>query len=72
VKINEDLDNFVYTASHDLRAPIINLDGLLKNLNKHLESENEHVNFILDLMKTTIEKFKVQLMISPTFPEFSA
>jgi two-component system CheB/CheR fusion protein len=58
VKINEDLDNFVYTASHDLRAPIINLDGLLKNLDKQLNNENQNVNFILDLMKTTIEKFK--------------
>ncbi|MDO1447723.1 chemotaxis protein CheB [Rhodocytophaga aerolata] len=58
VKINEDLDNFVYTASHDLRAPIINLDGLLKNLGKHLNTESQDVNFILDLMKTTIDKFK--------------
>jgi two-component system CheB/CheR fusion protein len=58
VKINEDLDNFVYTASHDLRAPIINLDGLLTNLNKQLQTENQDVNFILDLMKTTVDKFK--------------
>ena len=26
--INNDLDNFVYTASHDLRSPILNLKGL--------------------------------------------
>jgi signal transduction histidine kinase len=32
VRINNDLDNFVYTASHDLKAPIINLEGLVKKL----------------------------------------
>jgi PAS domain S-box-containing protein len=32
--INNDLDNFIYTASHDLRAPIANLEGLMNGLNK--------------------------------------
>jgi PAS domain S-box-containing protein len=32
--INTDLDNFIYTASHDLRAPIANLEGLINGLNK--------------------------------------
>jgi signal transduction histidine kinase len=31
-RINADLDNFVYTASHDLRSPIANLEGLLQTL----------------------------------------
>ncbi len=26
--INNDLDNFIYTASHDLKAPIANIEGL--------------------------------------------
>ena len=29
LKINNDLDNFIYTASHDLRSPVSNLEGLL-------------------------------------------
>ncbi len=29
-RINTDLDNFVYTASHDLKSPIANLESLLK------------------------------------------
>lgn len=33
-RTNADLDNFVYTASHDLRSPIINLQGLLQILSK--------------------------------------
>jgi two-component system sensor histidine kinase/response regulator len=31
-RVNEDLDNFVYTASHDLKAPILNIEGLLINV----------------------------------------
>src|SRR6185312_3133864 len=27
-KINTDLDNFIYTASHDLKAPVANIEGL--------------------------------------------
>jgi len=33
-KRNEDLDNFVYSASHDLKTPILNLDLLFKVLSK--------------------------------------
>ncbi|QHT70303.1 PAS domain-containing protein [Rhodocytophaga rosea] len=58
LRINNDLDNFIYTASHDLKAPIINLEGLVKNLNKKLQTDNEELSFILDLMRTTIDKFK--------------
>lgn len=32
VKINNDLDNFIYTASHDLKAPVSNLEGLFNML----------------------------------------
>jgi signal transduction histidine kinase len=28
IRINRDLDNFVYTASHDLKAPVANLEGV--------------------------------------------
>ncbi|SDM42578.1 PAS domain S-box-containing protein [Catalinimonas alkaloidigena] len=30
LRINNDLDNFVYVASHDLKHPIANLEGLLQ------------------------------------------
>ena len=32
VRTNVDLDNFIYTASHDLKAPITNIEGLLDEL----------------------------------------
>jgi PAS domain S-box-containing protein len=33
-RINADLDNFIYAASHDLRAPIANLESILTMLRK--------------------------------------
>ncbi|MBC7919509.1 MAG: PAS domain-containing protein [Ferruginibacter sp.] len=35
-RTNVDLDNFVYTASHDLRSPISTLKGLLELLSRRL------------------------------------
>lgn len=42
-RVNADLDQFVYTASHDLKAPITNLYGLLKML----KSESEKSELLL-------------------------
>lgn len=36
LSINADLDNFIYTASHDLKSPILNIEGLVKMLSKNL------------------------------------
>ncbi|UOQ82505.1 PAS domain-containing protein [Hymenobacter sp. 5414T-23] len=35
-RTNADLDNFIYTASHDLKAPIANIEGLLSLLSEEL------------------------------------
>ncbi|UYZ57876.1 PAS domain-containing protein [Hymenobacter latericus] len=34
VRINQDLDNFVYTASHDLKQPIDNMAGIFAELTR--------------------------------------
>jgi PAS domain S-box-containing protein len=31
-----DLDNFIYTASHDLKAPVLNMEGLLSKLQNNV------------------------------------
>jgi PAS domain S-box-containing protein len=57
--INVDLDNFIYTASHDLKTPIANLEGLTRVLNtKLVPSKNSQEEKILQMMETSIIKFK--------------
>jgi PAS domain S-box-containing protein len=62
-RVNVDLDNFIYTASHDLRAPITNIEGLLQALQSELPSPAlpspaTQVDFILNLMQDSVERFK--------------
>ncbi len=58
-KINADLDNFVYTASHDLRAPVANLEGLLMLLKpKFREHMPQQEQKLIHLVEASIEKLK--------------
>lgn len=58
-KINNDLDNFIYIASHDLKSPIVNLEGLVSALNKRIGAKtNEAEHQILEMIGQSIEKFK--------------
>ncbi|WP_051313158.1 PAS domain-containing sensor histidine kinase [Sporocytophaga myxococcoides] len=61
VRINNDLDNFIYTASHDLRAPVFNLEGLINSLKISLSDEvkkNDEFNSIMKYVSTSIDRFK--------------
>ena len=60
---NVDLDNFIYTASHDLRAPITNIEGLLQTLQAELEppAATSEVPYILELMHDSVERFKTTI-----------
>ena len=60
-RVNVDLDNFIYTASHDLRAPITNIEGLVQALVSELPAEpatGSQVALILRLMQDSVERFK--------------
>jgi signal transduction histidine kinase len=58
-RTNVDLDNFIYTASHDLRAPISNVEGLLLALRQELPTASQvgEVPTLLRLMQDAIERF---------------
>jgi len=61
VHINADLDNFIYTASHDLKAPILNIEGLLKVLIRRIgrqAGEDQEVQYIFTLMQNSVLRFK--------------
>ncbi|GAB3851711.1 hypothetical protein GCM10028822_18650 [Hymenobacter terrigena] len=60
-RVNADLDNFIYTASHDLKAPISNIEGLLDALLLELPAptaQSEEVQPLLDLMLDSVNRFK--------------
>ncbi len=38
-RINTDLDNFIYTASHDLKAPVTNIEGLTTMMGNKLQGK---------------------------------
>ena len=54
LKLNAELDRFVYSASHDLRAPIASLLGLVNVA--RLEKDMNGVEHLLNLQKRTLLK----------------
>ncbi|MBT1700210.1 PAS domain S-box protein [Fulvivirgaceae bacterium PWU4] len=52
VKINAELDRFVYSASHDLRAPIASLLGLIEVA--RLEKSLDNIENLLNMQKTSL------------------
>ncbi|MFD2247149.1 sensor histidine kinase [Pontibacter ruber] len=64
-RVNKDLDNFVYTASHDLKAPINNIEGLMTALRETLEEKTldlEDVTPILEMINDSVSRFKNTLL----------
>jgi signal transduction histidine kinase len=61
VRTNADLDNFIYTASHDLKAPIANIEGLLYLLQEELPPavvQAKNIGPTLTRMLDAVERFK--------------
>ncbi|MEN7550438.1 PAS domain-containing protein [Rapidithrix thailandica] len=54
-KANQELDNFVYRVSHDLRAPIASVTGIIELLKQDNTLSEASVN-LLDLAKTSLNK----------------
>jgi PAS domain S-box-containing protein len=54
IKINAELDRFVYSASHDLRAPLMSVKGLLNMIK--LDPDKENVEHYLTLIEKSVGK----------------
>ncbi|WP_276496789.1 PAS domain-containing sensor histidine kinase [Pontibacter litorisediminis] len=55
-RINTDLDNFVYTASHDLKAPISNLEGLIALLKADLGPDAEKHQEVMARIESSVSR----------------
>ncbi len=58
-KTNRDLENFIYTASHDLRSPITNIEALMMVLKKRITGANcldEGIEEVLDRVTASVAR----------------
>ena len=63
-RTNADLDTFVYSASHDLKSPITNIEGLLLALRQQLPADAlqaELVPQLLEMMDGAVTRFQQTL-----------
>jgi PAS domain S-box-containing protein len=64
LRINKDLDTFIYSASHDLKAPIVNIEGLLKALRREQGKDKpneEKIEHMYGLLFGAVDRFKVTI-----------
>lgn len=58
VKINAELDRFVYSASHDLRAPLMSVKGLLNMISRDPDKSNTgHYLHLIDRSVNKLDNF---------------
>lgn len=57
IKANAELDRFVYSASHDLRAPLTSMLGLIMIAQK--SKSPEEIDEILDRLKTRVHQLDI-------------
>ncbi len=58
-KLNQDLDHFVYSASHDLKSPVNNIEGLMILLRDELEQyDNPESHQLLSRIEGSLSRVK--------------
>ena len=59
-KVNQELDSFVYSASHDLKAPLASVLGLI-NISRMENDEKERQNYF-NMMETSVKRLDQFIM----------
>ncbi|GHA66809.1 PAS domain-containing protein [Pontibacter akesuensis] len=55
-RINQDLDSFVYTASHDLKLPIVNMVGIFEELIQSAEFKDADAPHMIELFNKSFKQ----------------
>ncbi|WP_375433953.1 PAS domain S-box protein [uncultured Hymenobacter sp.] len=55
-RINQDLDNFVYTASHDLRQPVNNLAGVFEELKRSATFHDPEAEQLVEMFEGALNQ----------------
>lgn len=58
MRLNRDLDNFVYAASHDLKSPIVNLEGLISELKQTMGPDLPRYEDLMPWIDNTLKSLK--------------
>ncbi|WP_299988385.1 GAF domain-containing sensor histidine kinase [uncultured Pontibacter sp.] len=69
---NFDLDSFVFTASHDLKSPVANIEGLISILSDAVEKDEmdrEEIKQITAMMKASLKRFSTTIRDLTTIVE---
>lgn len=62
LRINGELDNFVYIASHDLKTPVNNMEGLLQILDHRLSEESYKESApVRNMMHKSVEQLRTTI-----------
>lgn len=59
--INEDLDSFVYTASHDLKLPIINMAGIFKELVRNATFKDPDAEMLIGMFDKSLNRINATI-----------
>ncbi len=55
-RMNYDLDSFVYTASHDLKLPIINMAGIFEELTRNIEFRDPDAQKMIGMFNKSLRQ----------------
>jgi len=72
LRINDNLNNFVYGASHDLNAPINNVQQVLSLLQKKLDLTDPKVSQLSGMINNSIQNFKEMIKELATVGQIEA
>jgi two-component system CheB/CheR fusion protein len=57
LRINADLDHFIHVASHDLLAPLANIEGSINKMNSMAGAEPDMVEY-LNIINLSVQQFR--------------